>query len=188
MSKTRSKQGIEEKGGDHSNVSKTIVNQELEGGLGYYANVPMTIGKSYYEGGVATCAQKWKIADICKRKSAGRLHTENNQHDCGAPPPPGECWSGLNPPILSTDIKVTGATTNMLRKENRQKCHNRQEEQGPQAYWSTHEGKFWLPDELPPPVKHQNNMCPSGLEVHHPAYDTLLKYATGGCTVNTGRN
>ena len=45
MSKTRSKQGIEEKGGDHSNVSKNIVNQGLEGGLGYYANVPMTIGK-----------------------------------------------------------------------------------------------------------------------------------------------
>ena len=31
-------------------------------------------------------------------------------------------------------------------------------------------------------------MCPSGLEVHNPAYETLLKYATGGCPVKTGCN
>ena len=41
------------------------------------------------------------------------------KHDCGAPTSQGEYWSGLNSPILSTDNKVTGATTNMLRKENR---------------------------------------------------------------------
>ena len=45
-----------------------------------------------------------------------------------------------------------------------------------------------LPDELPPPGKHQNNMCLSGLAVHHPAYETLLEYATRGCPGNTGRN
>ena len=45
MSKTRPKQGIEEKGGDRSNMSKAIVKKGLEGGLGYFANVPMTIGK-----------------------------------------------------------------------------------------------------------------------------------------------
>ena len=75
-------------------------------------------------------------------------------YNCGAPPPQGEYWSGLNPPILSTNNKVTGATTNMLRKENRGKRHTSQEEQGPQTYWSTHEGKFKLPAELPPPGKH----------------------------------
>ena len=64
MSKTRSKQVIEDKREDHSNVYKTIVKQGLEGGLGYCANVPMTIGKSYFEGGVATYAQKWKTDDI----------------------------------------------------------------------------------------------------------------------------
>ena len=31
-------------------------------------------------------------------------------------------------------------------------------------------------------------MCPSGLAVHHPAYETLLKYATEGRPVKTGRN
>ena len=54
MSKTSSKQGIEEKRGYSSNVSNNIVNQGLEGGLGYCANVPMTIGKSNFEVEVAT--------------------------------------------------------------------------------------------------------------------------------------
>ena len=119
MSKTMSKQGVEEKWGDRSNVSKTIMKQGIEGSLGYCANGTMTIGKSYFEGGMTTYAQKWKTAEIYKRKSEGGLNAENKHHDCGAPPPQVECWSGLNPPILSKNNKVTGATTNMLRKENR---------------------------------------------------------------------
>ena len=43
-------------------------------------------------------------------------------------------------------------------------------------------------DDLPPPVKHQNNLCSLGLVVHHPAYETLLEYATGGFSINSGRN
>ena len=31
-------------------------------------------------------------------------------------------------------------------------------------------------------------MCPLGLAVHHPAYETLKRYATEGCPVKTGRN
>ena len=31
-------------------------------------------------------------------------------------------------------------------------------------------------------------MCPSGLAVYNPAYETLHKYATGGCPVKTGLN
>ena len=76
----------------------------------------------------------------------------------------------------------------MLRKENRKKRHTCQEEQVPQTYWSTHEGKFKLPAELSPPGKHQNNLCPSCLEVHHPTYETLKRYATEGCPVKTVRN
>ena len=83
-------------------------------------------------GGVATCAQKLKTADIPNRNPEGRLHAEKKQQDCGAPPPPGECWSGINTPMLSAGNRVKGATNNMLRKENRQKRHNLQEEQGPQ--------------------------------------------------------
>ena len=59
-------------------------------------------------------AQKWKISETYKRKSAGGL--QEKKHDCGAPPPQGEYWSGLYPPILSTNNKVIGATTNMLRR------------------------------------------------------------------------
>ena len=125
MFKTRSKQGIEEKGGGHSNVSKNIVKQGLEGGLGYFSNVPMAIGNSEFEGGVDTCVHKWKTDDIYNRKPSGRLHAEKKQQDCGAPPHPGEWWSGINPPISSTDNKVT---TNMLRKLNQHKRHKSQEE------------------------------------------------------------
>ena len=61
----------------------------------------------------------------------------------------------------------------MLKKENLNKRHTCQKEKGPQTYWSTHEGKFKFPTEFPPPGKHLNNMCLSGLEVHHPAYETF---------------
>ena len=49
MSKTRLKQGSEDKWGDRSNVSKTIVKQGLEGCLVYCANVPMAIGNTDYD-------------------------------------------------------------------------------------------------------------------------------------------
>ena len=31
-------------------------------------------------------------------------------------------------------------------------------------------------------------MCPSGLAVHHPTYETRLEYEMGGFPVKTGRN
>ena len=51
----------------------------------------------------------------------GGCKQKRKKHDCGSPPNQGKYWSGLNPPILSTNNKLTGATTNMLRKENRKK-------------------------------------------------------------------
>ena len=48
----------------------------------------------------------------------------------------------------------------MLRKENLNKLHTYQEEQGPQEYWSTHEGRFKLPAKLPPYIKHRNSAPP----------------------------
>ena len=77
----------------------------------------------------------------------------------------------------------------MLRKENRNKRHTYQEEKKPQAYWYNNEGKSKLPAELPPPGKNRNNMFPSGLAVHHPAYEALKNiYTTGGFPVKTGLN
>ena len=95
---------------------KTIDNQYTERSLGRGANGQMNIGKSNFEKGMTTYAQKWKRAEIYKSKSAGGLQAEKKRNDCGAPPTQGEYYSGLNPPILSTDNKVTGATTNMLHK------------------------------------------------------------------------
>ena len=114
MYKTRPNQDIKGKWVYCSNVFKTNVKQDTEGSLENCANGTMTIGKSDFERGMTTYAQKWKTDEIYKRKSAGRLHAEKKHHDCGSPPTQGKCWSGLDPPILSTNIKVTGATTNML--------------------------------------------------------------------------
>ena len=66
---------------------------------------------------MATSAQKWNTYEICKLKSAGRLYAKKKQNYCGVPPPPSGCWSGLDPPILSTDNKLTGTTTNMLQNK-----------------------------------------------------------------------
>ena len=116
-------------------MSKTNEKKGFEGGMGYCVNALKTIGNTDFEGEeVANCANQWKTANICKRKTSRMLHVENYQQYSGAPPPLGEDWSGLNPPILSTNKKVTGTTTNVLRKENQKKRHSRQEEQGPQSY------------------------------------------------------
>ena len=117
------------------------------------------LGRNNFRGG-GTYVQEWKTSDMRKCKPAGRLHAENIRQYCGTPLLPGEDWSGMNPPLLSTNKKVKGPTTNVLRKENQQKCHRRQEEQGPKSYWSTHDGIFVFSTELPPPGKHCNNMCP----------------------------
>ena len=110
-------------------MSKNIEKQDLEGVMVYIANALKNIGKTDFEGeGVATCAHQWNTANICKHNTAGMLHAENNPQYCGAPPPLGAYWSGLNAPMLSTNKKVTGATTNVLRKKNWQKRHSRQEE------------------------------------------------------------
>ena len=68
---------------------------------------------------MTTYAQKWKRAKIHKRNSAGGFQEKKKKYDCGAPPPQGKYWSGLNLPILSTNNKVTGATPNILCKEKK---------------------------------------------------------------------
>ena len=76
----------------------------------------------------------------------------------------------------------------MLRKENQNKQHTCQEGQVPQTYWSNHEGKFKLQAELPPPGKYRNITCLLGLAVHHPDYEILKIYVTGGFPLKTGQH
>ena len=78
---------------------------------------------------------------------------------------------------------VTWATTNILRRENKQRNHHLHDDKGSKPCWPTHDGKFKLPDEMPPP--RWNKMCSSGLAVHWPAYKTLLENSTGGYNVKT---
>ena len=96
---------------------------------------------------------------------------------------------GLSQPRHNDGTPVTGATINVLRAENKYRRHRSQENQPPAEYWSAHTGKTTVATEVhedtPPP--HRNGMCPSGLAKHHPAFEMLLDYATGGCPVKTGR-
>ena len=77
MSKNRPNQDIEGKWGDLSNAFKTIERQGTEISLVHGANGQMTIGKSNFEKGMTTYAQKWKRAEIYKRKSTGGLQAKN---------------------------------------------------------------------------------------------------------------
>lgn len=84
---------------------------------------------------------------------------------------------------------VTGASTNILRKENKTR---RQQQQLGQSlhpmYLHTHRGTYRTPPNFHhAPAPHRNKMCPSGLALRHPAARTLLQYAMGGCPVKTGR-
>ena len=153
----------------------------------YHANVLKIIGKTYFEGeGLATCAHQFNTSNICKHNTEGMLHAENNPQYFGSPPLLGEDWSGLNASMVSTNKKVTGVTNNVLRKENWQNATAARRSRDHIILVNLLRELFFQA-ELPPPGKHRNNMCLTGLEVHHPAYETLLNYTTGGCPVKTGR-
>ncbi len=97
---------------------------------------------------------------------------------------------GLAPPRLeaSSSPNVTGAETKKLRKQNKRQRQQRQVLNPTERFWQQHRGQFSIPTPKQAPVAHRNNMCPSGLAIHHPAADELLKYATKGCPTETGQN
>ena len=98
--------------------------------------------------------------------------------------------TGLDPPRLASSphANVTGAQTAQLRKQNKQNRQQRQLLQQDQRFWNEHRGHFSIPTPKQAPRPHRNNMCPSGLALHHPAAAELLKYATQGCPTETGQN
>ena len=49
------------------------------------------------------------------------MHADRKLKQCGAPPPPGGDWPGLNAPQHTTSEPVTGATMNVHQSENKQK-------------------------------------------------------------------
>ncbi len=94
---------------------------------------------------------------------------------------------GLEPPALDSTDAVTGASTPQHRIENKRKRRNLQAAQPPQCWWTRYQGASTLPAPLPQPPTQRNNMCPSGLALHHLASPILLKYAQKGCPVETGK-
>jgi hypothetical protein len=82
--------------------------------------------------------------------------------------------NNLLQPQLHTDQKVIGVTAKILQKENKRLRQDRQRAQVVDPdWWKIHDGNILLPPELPPVADHLNNMCPSGLALHHPAADLL---------------
>ena len=98
-----------------------------------------------------------------------------------------ENMPGLQPPRLNSGEPVTGRDKHRHRIENKQRRVRFQESQEPTSYWAWQKGSVSLPTPKQGPRQYRGAMCPSGLALHHPAADTLLKYATRGCEVRTGK-
>ena len=94
---------------------------------------------------------------------------------------------GLLAPSLNSARAVTGATTPRLRIENKHRRVRLQSSQPSVSYWTTHAGQAHLPATMAAPAAYRNNMCPTGVALHHPAAPILLKYASGGCPTLTGQ-
>ena len=52
------------------------------------------------------CAQKWKTSTIGEHTPAWKCYADKKLKQCGAPPPPGGNFSGINPPILASGATV----------------------------------------------------------------------------------
>ena len=97
-------------------------------------------------------------------------------------------WPGLKHPVLSTGARIDGDNKRLHRRENKHRRIAKQVAQEETSYWTWHRGQFTIPPQKPGLNTWRNNMCPSQLALHHPAAETLLQYATGGCPTITGRN
>jgi len=136
----------------------------------------------------------------CQRETTAGINTYHRSPAAGTIPPPSSASDtgtdesasqlrGLCPPRLSSTARVTGASTDVLRKENKALRQLRQQDQPlGQVYLQTHKVEEKVPHDLQrEPTVHRNHMCPSGLALHHPAASTLLRYATRGCPVLSGK-
>ena len=100
----------------------------------------------------------------------------------------GYSMAGMRPPQLAMGDRISGDNKHRLKIENKHKRIERQLQQNAPTYWKEHEGLFGVPPALDELEEWRNEMCPSGLALHHPAAGQLLQYATGGCPVNSGQN
>ena len=94
----------------------------------------------------------------------------------------------LRPPQLRSGVAVHGGNKRQHRKENKDSRLARQEAQPVTTYWNRHHIQQIQAPRCTQPSTWRNDMCPRGLALHHPAAPTLVRYATGGCPVYTGKN
>ena len=100
-----------------------------------------------------------------------------------------QSFLGLLPPCLDDGSQVLGATISRLRIQNKRRRVALQLEQPPiTSWWTTHSGTFVLPPITTSRPTHRNQMCPTGLALHHPAANLLLQYAKHGCPVHNTIN
>lgn len=98
------------------------------------------------------------------------------------------CYPGLQPPTYADGSAITGKSATKLRLANKRQRQQLQLLQPPVDYWNTHEGKFSIPAEQAPPMNNKSQLRPSGLALHHPAAELLLKYAVHRCPAETGNH
>jgi hypothetical protein len=97
-------------------------------------------------------------------------------------------YKGLNPPVLNNGEPATGFTTLRLRIENKRRRITKQLQQRfNHKVWKQHNGTTSPSIPHTPRPQHQNNMCPTGLALQHPAAPLLLDYAMHGCPVQMGK-
>jgi hypothetical protein len=97
----------------------------------------------------------------------------------------------LPPVIIAMGNIVTGATSNLLQKQN--KCQQKEKliNQGLTTQWHTLKGSFFIPanhwDERTV-VADQVEICPQGLALRHKAASLLTGWSKFGCPTKTGQD
>jgi hypothetical protein len=95
--------------------------------------------------------------------------------------------AGLQAPTLATmGNLVTGAETDKLRLQNRQRRHSLQDQQMPMSMWTIHTGATTLPTMHKHPTNYHNEICPAWIAKSHPAGELLAKWAQLGCPTKMG--
>ncbi len=98
----------------------------------------------------------------------------------------------LLPPIIeATGLWATGATTDLLRKQNKHQRTVNLEQQRPAPQWTIHQGQKLLREDHWEEVRKTADMAqmaPQGLALHHEAAGVLVEWERMGCPTCTGRD
>ena len=97
----------------------------------------------------------------------------------------------LPPVIKATGLWATGATTDLLQKQNKHQRTVNLEQQRPVSQWTIHQGHTLLREDHWEEVRKTADaaqMAPQGLALHHEAAGVLAEWETMGCPTCTGRD